>query len=73
MTNHTRYVTRTGIPVADETRASYYDGGLGLIHMPGSCEVMVQDKSPEYTGLCDADGNRLYRVPETVKIGFHLR
>jgi hypothetical protein len=73
MTNHTRYVTRADLPPSDATRASYYDGGLGLIHMPDSCTVMVEEKSPEYTGLRDANGCKLYRMPDTVKIGFHLR
>ena len=72
MTNHTRYVTRAGNASTGDIQASYYDGGLGMIHMPGSCDVTVVDKSPEWTGLCDANGCNLYRVPETVKIGFHL-
>jgi hypothetical protein len=66
MTHQPRYVARPDVPCA-----SYYDGNLGLVLMPDSCTVMVEEKSPEFTGLCDANGSKLYRLPETVKIGFH--
>jgi hypothetical protein len=65
------YIARAGQPTDKEIKASYYDGGLGLIHMPESCTVTVEDKAPEYTGLHDAEGRPLYRVPETVRVGFH--
>lgn len=32
--------------------------------------VMEQDKQPVKTGLLDATGVPLYRVPDTVKFGF---
>ncbi len=71
MSNH-RYVTRAGSGPA-APRASYYDGGLGLIHMPDSVTVVEQDKAPQATGLFDASGCPLYRVEEQVRIGFHTR
>jgi hypothetical protein len=33
--------------------------------------VHEQDKAPVNTGLLDALGRPLYRVPETVPMGFH--
>ncbi len=54
--------------------AGSWDSDLGCdIHMPDSCEVHETDKMPQYTGLLDASGTRLYRIPPTVKVGFHLK
>jgi hypothetical protein len=67
-----RYIAIADKP-ASPAKSSYYDGGVGMILMDSSCTVMVEEKCPEYTGLRDAEGRRLYRMPETVPIGFHLR
>jgi hypothetical protein len=45
----------------------------GMIHMPDSCEVHETDKAPQFTGLLDASGTRLYRIPPSVKFGFHTK
>ena len=34
-------------------------------------DVLVEEGSPVETGLLDADGNRLFRIPERHKMGFH--
>lgn len=34
-------------------------------------EVICEDREPEFTGPLDKHGNKLYRVPETVPMGFH--
>lgn len=34
-------------------------------------EVIDQDQAPEWSGLLDASGNRLYRQAERVSFGFH--
>ncbi len=69
-----RYVSIARKPASAPARASYYDYSVGdHVLMPDSCTVMEMDKSPIETGLFDASGNALYRVPETVKIGFHNR
>ena len=69
-----RYITLPVKPQIARLRASYYDYSVGdNVLMPDSCTVMETDKSPFETGLLDATGTPLYRVPETVKIGFHLR
>ncbi len=54
--------------------ASTWDSELGCnIHMPDSCEIHESDKAPKRTGLLDASGTPLYRIPPTVRIGFHLK
>ncbi len=71
MINH-RYISCREPAVASAPKA-YYDGGYyGPTLMADSCTVSVEDRFPEDTGLFDANGDRLYRLPETVKIGFHL-
>ena len=54
-------------------RSGYYDGEIGLIHMPDSVTVFEQDASPTHTGLLNAHGEPLYRVEERLKLGFHLK
>jgi intein/homing endonuclease len=52
----------------------YWDDEVGMIHSPEWIEV--SDKSEpelEFIGLYDHDGDPLYRVNETVPIGFHHR
>lgn len=44
-----------------------------MIHMPDSCTVHESDKAPITTGLFDSHGTPLYRIPPTVKIGFHTK
>ena len=52
--------------------AGTWDYSVGdMIHMPDSCEVHETEKSPVFTGLLDATGTPLYRIPPTVKLGFH--
>ena len=34
-------------------------------------EVVFEDNDPVDTGLLDSDGTRLFRVKETVPVGFH--
>ena len=66
-----RYVSRREVPAAASSLKSWYDGGYyGPTLMADSCTVSVEDRCPEDTGLYDANGDRLYRVQETVKIGF---
>jgi hypothetical protein len=36
-----------------------------------TCTVHEDDNGPQWTGLLDANGTRLYRVRETVRVGFH--
>jgi hypothetical protein len=36
-----------------------------------SCDVYESDPTPTYSGLLNAAGERLYRIPEKVKLGFH--
>ncbi len=67
----TRYTTVPGLKAAP--RAGYYDGGLGLIHMPESVTVIEQDTTPTYSGLLNAQGEALYKVEEKIKLGFHLK
>ena len=70
MTN--RYVSLIGNPAKGAVRSGYYDYSVGdHVLMPDSCTVVEMDKSPIETGLLNAEGHRLYRVPETVKLGFH--
>lgn len=35
--------------------------------------VYEQEAQPEKTGLLNAQGEPLYRVPEKVRMGFHVR
>ncbi len=68
-----RYVAMAKAP-STRPQGGYYDYSVGdHVLMPESCTVMEADKSPMETGLLDASGNWLYRVQETVKIGFQLR
>jgi hypothetical protein len=60
--------------VSGPSRSGYYDYSVGdHVLMPDSCTVVEIDKSPIETGLLDANGHRLFRLPETVEIGFHKR
>jgi hypothetical protein len=43
----------------------WYDGGRTSI------DVTDNDHRPQWSGLFDAYGTRLYRVPERVVVGFH--
>ena len=48
-----------------------WDYELGdMIHMPETLEVHESDKTPQPTGLLDANGTPLYRIPPTVRFGF---
>jgi hypothetical protein len=52
--------------------AGTWDSDLGCeIHMPDSCTVHEGESMPQFSGLLDANGTPLYRIPPTVKLGFH--
>jgi hypothetical protein len=51
--------------VADEFEENSVGPSSGII-------VIDQDNEPQYTGLLDADGNRLFRVRERAPMGFCL-
>jgi hypothetical protein len=36
-----------------------------------TCEVHEADKSPTWTGLLDQHGNKIYRHPQRIRMGFH--
>lgn len=36
-------------------------------------EVIVETDEPQFTGLYDADGNRLYRLSDKEPVGFKIR
>jgi hypothetical protein len=55
-----RYVTRAHIAVS-------FDSDLSAT----ASNVIVEDEMPIDSGLLNADGERLYRVPEKVPLGFH--
>jgi hypothetical protein len=56
-----RYVTRAGL-------TDYQiEGSATADH------VFEADRTPIATGLLDANGVPLYRVPETVPLGFHVK
>ncbi len=72
-----KYVTLPA-PNSDKNKkeaatATYWDGTIGMIHMPDSVTVMEQEMGPQHTGLLDAHGRPLYRVPERLPMGFHIR
>jgi len=52
----------------------YWDDEVGMIHAPEFIEVCDSSEPDlEFIGLYDHDGDPLYRVNETVPIGFHHR
>ena len=54
--------------------AGTWDYSVGdMILMPDSCTVHESEKTPVPTGLLDPNGTPLYRIPPTVKIGFHTK
>jgi hypothetical protein len=58
--------------VAIPPKAAYWDDAVGgYVYAPTSVQVFESDKSPVCVGLLDANGVPLYRIPETVKLGFH--
>jgi hypothetical protein len=38
-----------------------------------AAETVFEERDPVNTGLCDARGDPIYRVPDTVPLGFHHR
>ncbi len=68
MSDVRRGATYSAIP----SKAAYWDDSVGAyVYAPASVQVFEADKSPICTGLLDAQGTPLYRIPETVKLGFH--
>lgn len=53
-------------------RAIHLDGGNNEIAVTAH-DVIVQDDTPLFTGLFDADGVRLYAVSDREPVGFKLR
>jgi hypothetical protein len=58
-----KYVTRAVITVQDH---------WGRSHLAGGETVFEEEKKPVNTGLVDANGIPLFRVPEVNPIGFKL-
>jgi len=59
--------------VAIPQGAFVHDDGLGCGPSVTADVCQEMDKSPVKTGLLDASGVPLYRMPETVPFGFVLR
>ena len=36
-------------------------------------EIIVEDSEPQWSGLLDAEGNKLFRVADSVPMGFHRK
>ncbi len=62
------YITRTG-----RAKAVRYSTELDDDVMDETIIVHERDDEPVWTGLCDAQGNDLYRVHERHPIGFCLQ
>jgi hypothetical protein len=56
-----RYVTRSVVGFFDDE------------HSATASEIIVEDQVAQFSGLLDANGERLYRMPDRVTFGFQAK